>query len=96
MKPTHYHSSVIDTLLLSHLYTLIKVHEIHTAKELYNFGFDKLINTNALEDIMSYLDMNMIDPDKELSMDDYIEMTNHSKEMRDELQKQIKRIRGKI
>ena len=93
---TDYHSSVVDMLLLSHLYTLIKVKKIRTAKELYNFGFEKLINTNALDDIMAYLEMCAIDKDKELTTEYYNDVTNHVNKMRDELSRAIERIRGKI
>jgi hypothetical protein len=80
-------------LLLSHLYTLIKVHKIKTAKELYNFGFEKLVNTNAMDDIMAYLEMCMIDKDKELTAEDLKKFDNHINDMRNELQAAIKRIR---
>lgn len=93
---TGYHSSVIDTLLLSHLYTLIRYKKIHTGKELYNFGFEKLINTNALTDIMDYMEMCAIDKDKELTLGEYKDINNHINKMKDELLKAIERIRNKI
>ena len=52
-----YPSDIIETLILSHLYTLIKYHDIRTGDELKLLGFDKVVNLNALNDIMDYHDM---------------------------------------
>lgn len=83
----HHSKKVIDTLLFSHLYTLIKVHNIRSSRELKYFGFDKLYNPNALGDIMEY---------RTAFNDVSLESLNDEEKIRQELQKFIKNLRDEL
>jgi len=82
-----YHSSIIDTLILSHLYTLIQYHDIRTGAELKLLGFDKLINMNAINDIMDYHDTY-----SEITLEAF----NDSDELREELLTAVKTFRNEL
>ena len=47
---------IIDTLLYSHMYTLMQLHNVRNGFDVKHFCIDKLYNENALNDIMEYRD----------------------------------------
>ena len=80
-------NEIIETLLYSHLYTLIKLYDIRSGDELRHLGLEKLVNYNALEDIMSYHAMYT-----EISKEGF----NHTDDMRRKLMQTIKEMRDEL
>ena len=87
IKLKHQTTDIVETLLYSHLYTLIKLWDVRTFQELKHVIDTKLINTNALNDIMDYHAMN-----SDVSMVSF----KHNDDMRRALEVTIKTLKHDI